>query len=173
MKTMRTEFTYDDADNLTSMTDKKTVDGQDVIYRYTGYGYDGFNRLTWVSECDTSSVPTEAVIEANKISYQYDGKDRLTAIDYPDSALGVTGLRFTYNVYGWLTEVKAARESGGDRTIREYAYTDDGKVESMTDYTDFDSGLTGTGKWLKRTYTYDKLGRTTAIEYTDLSLIHI
>ena len=129
---MRAEFTYDDADNLTSMTDKKTVDGQDVIYRYTGYGYDGFNRLTWVSECDTSSVPTEAVIEANKISYQYDGKDRLTAIDYPDSALGVTGLRFTYNVYGWLTEVKAARESGGDRTIREYAYTDDGKVESMT-----------------------------------------
>ena len=56
VKTMRTEFTYDDADNLTSMTDKKTVDGQDVIYRYTGYGYDGFNRLTWVSECDLSLI---------------------------------------------------------------------------------------------------------------------
>ena len=167
VKTLITEFTYDDADNMTSMTDKKVTDGQDVIYRYTGYGYDGFNRLIWVSECDTETTPTEAVIEANKISYQYDGKDRLTEINYPDSASEVTGLKFIYDAYGWLTEVKAVRESGTDRTLREYTYTNDGKVEEVKDYTEFNAGLTGTGKWLKRTYEYDELNRPTAIEYTD------
>lgn len=43
----------------------------------------------------------------------------------------------------------------------------DGKVETIKDYTDFLNGLTGTGKWLKRTYTYDKLNRQTGIIYTD------
>ena len=43
----------------------------------------------------------------------------------------------------------------------------DGKVETIKDYTDFLNGLTGTGKWLKRTYTYDRLNRPTGIIYTD------
>lgn len=167
VKTLRSEFTYDNADNLISMTDKKTANGQDVIYRYTGYGYDGFNRLIWVSECDTDAVPSDAEIEANKISYQYDGKDRLTAINYPENSIGVTGLRFTYDVYGWLTKVDAVKEGGGERTLREYTYTNDGKVEAITDYPEFTEGVTGTGKWLKRTYEYDKLNRPVAIEYTD------
>ena len=119
VKTLRTEFTYDNSDNMTSMTDKKVTAETAEIYRYTEYGYDGFNRLTSVAECDTSVMPTEAEINANKISYGYDGKDRLISIDYPDCSLGVEGLRFTYNIHGWLTEVKGVKKGGGERTVRE------------------------------------------------------
>lgn len=166
-KTLKTEYTYDDADNMTSMTDKKVIDGQELIYRYTAYSYDSFNRLTSVSECDTDKIPEDSVIASNRITYSYDGKDRLISIKYPEASMDVTGLSFTYNIHGWLTEVSASRENGADRTIRKYAYTGDGKVAEITDYTDFQSGLTGTSKWLKRSYSYDKLNRTTAIEYTD------
>ena len=77
-KTLRTEFTYDDADNLTSMTDKKVSGEAETIYRYTAYEYDGFNRLTGVSECDTSEIPSAETIAANKVSYTYNSKDKLT-----------------------------------------------------------------------------------------------
>lgn len=167
VKSLRCEFTYDDADNMTSMTDKKHVDGQDVIYRYTAYEYDDFNRLISVAECDTDALPSDEILQKNRITYGYDGKDRLVSIDYPDCALGVSGLKFTYNIHGWLTEVDAVRKNGSDRTLREYTYTEDGKVETIKDYTDFLNGLTGTGKWLKRTYTYDRLNRPTGIIYTD------
>lgn len=40
-------------------------------------------------------------------------------------------------------------------------------MDEITDYTDFQSGLTGTSRWLKRSYGYDKLNRTVSIEYTD------
>ena len=163
-KTLRTEFTYDDADNLTSMTDKKVSGEAENIYRYTAYEYDGFNRLTGVSECDTSEVPSAETIAANKVSYTYNSKDKLTAIDYPDCALGVKGLRFEYNIHGWLTGIKAVNKSGFEKDLRDYTYTDDGKVGEITDYTDF---LSGKSKWMKRTYSYDKLNRPTGIEYTD------
>ena len=163
-KTLRTEFTYDDADNLTSMTDKKVSGETENIYRYTAYEYDGFNRLTGVSECDTSEIPSAETIAANKVSYTYNSKDKLTAIDYPDCALGVKGLRFEYNIHGWLTGIKAVNKSGFEKDLRDYTYTDDGKVGEITDYTDF---LSGKSKWMKRTYSYDKLNRPTGIEYTD------
>ena len=164
VKTLKTEFTYDDADNLTSMTDKEVTDGEEVMYRYTAYGYDGVNRLTWVSECKTSSAPTDEAINANKVSYEYDGKDRLLSITYANSDNGVKGLNFTYNIHGWLMKVDAVNENDHEKTLREYTYANDGMVSVITDYTDF---LSGTSKWLKRTYTYDKLKRVTAIEYTD------
>ncbi len=167
VKTLRCEFTYDDADNMTSMTDKKNVNGQDEIYRYTEYGYDDFNRLVSVSECDTDVLPSEETLQANRITYGYDGKDRLISIDYPDAASGVSGLRFSYNIHGWLTEVDAVRKSGGERTLREYTYTADGKVQEIRDYTDFLGGLTAADRWLTRTYTYDRLNRTTGIVYKD------
>ena len=167
VKTLKTAYTYDDADNMTSMTDMDIKEGQEEIYRYTAYGYDDFNRLISVSECDTDSMPSDTVINANKIIYSYDGKDRLVSISYPDAALGVTGLEFIYNIHGWLTEVKAEGTNVFSRTIREYTYTADGKVDEITDYTDFQSGLTGTSRWLKRSYGYDKLNRTVSIEYTD------
>ena len=163
-KTLRTEFTYDEADNLTSMTDKKVSGEEESIYRYTAYEYDGFNRLTGVSECDTSEVPSAETIAANKVSYTYNSKDKLTAIDYPDCALGVKGLRFEYNIHGWITGIKAVNKSGFEKDLRDYTYTDDGKVGEITDYTDF---LSGKSKWMKRTYSYDKLNRPTGIEYTD------
>ena len=40
-------------------------------------------------------------------------------------------------------------------------------MNEITDYTDFQSGLAGTSRWLKRSYGYDKLNRTVSIEYTD------
>ena len=163
-KTLRTEFTYDDADNLTVMVDKEIVSGEEVIYRYTAYGYDGLNRLIWVSENDTDTVPAETAINANKVSYGYDGKDRLVSIDYANSNNGVNGLRFTYNTHGWLTKVDAVNANNAEKTLREYTYADDGMVSVITDYTDF---LSGTNKWLKRTYTYDKFNRVTALDYTD------
>ena len=164
VKTLRTEFAYDEADNMTSMTDKKVSGGEETIYRYTAYEYDGFNRLTGVSECDTDQVPSAETIAANQVSYTYNSKDKLTAIDYPDCALGVKGLRFEYNIHGWLTGIKAVNKSGFEKDLRDYTYTDDGKVGEITDYTDF---LSGKSKWMKRTYSYDKLNRPTGIEYTD------
>ena len=164
VKTLRTEFAYDEADNMTSMTDKKVSGGEETIYRYTAYEYDGFNRLTGVSECDTDQVPSAETIAANQVSYTYNSKDKLTAIDYPDCALGVKGLRFEYNIHGWLTGIKAVNKFGFEKDLRDYTYTDDGKVGEITDYTDF---LSGKSKWMKRTYSYDKLNRPTGIEYTD------
>ena len=122
------------------MTDKKVSGEAENIYRYTAYEYDGFNRLTGVSECDTSEIPSAETIAANKVSYTYNSKDKLTAIDYPDCALGVKGLRFEYNIHGWLAGIKAVNKSGFEKDLRDYTYTDDGKVGEITDYTDFLSG---------------------------------
>lgn len=163
-KTLRTEFTYDDADNLTTMKDKEVVNEEEVIYRYTAYGYDEFYRLAWVSENSVDTEPSESMINANKVSYGYDIKYRLVSIDYANSNNGVNGLRFTYNTHGWLTKVDAVNNNNTEKTIREYSYADDGVIGEITDYTDF---LNGTSKWLKRSYTYDKFNRVIAIDYTD------
>lgn len=43
VKTLSTEFTYDDSDNITGMVDKEVTDGTEKMYRYNAYEYDGFN----------------------------------------------------------------------------------------------------------------------------------
>lgn len=163
-KTRITEYTYDDSDNITSMTDKKVKDHIEYIYRYTAYGYDAFNRLAYVSECDTDEVPGDTVIDANKIKYEYDIKDRIVAIDYPNSHLGITGLRFHYDSNSWLQNITAVGEDGKESLLRVYSYDTFGRTIEILDYPDT---LNSTAKWVKRTYTYDKLSRTTDIVYTD------
>ncbi|MBR3599146.1 MAG: RHS repeat protein, partial [Lachnospiraceae bacterium] len=165
VKTLRTEFTYDDSDNITSMTDKEVAtDGTETIYRYTAYGYDGFNRLIYVSECDTDAVPTEAEIDANKVIYGYDIKDRMVSIDYPDSHEGITGLEFNYDSNSWLQNVTAVKDDGSTSLLRTYTYDNYGRTSEIKDYPDT---INGTSKWIKRVFTYDKLDRTTGIEYYD------
>lgn len=95
--TLSCTYTYDDSDNVLSMTDYEVTDsGEEVIYHYTAYSYDGFNRLVSVSEHNTNVVPTEEEIEAKKVTYVYNGKDQLVSIDYPSCVSEkISGLKET------------------------------------------------------------------------------
>lgn len=174
IETLRTAYTYDLTDNITSMADYKVNGETASLYRYTKYRYDKQKRLIGFAECNGSNALTsdgkenEAVIQNNLLTFTYDANDNLTAINYPDTGSEVIGITFQYNPKTqWLEYVYARTKNLGEkRLVRSYTYTSDNKVASMTDYRGFtgeDSGYT------MRTYTYDSFDRPIKIEYYDSS----
>ena len=53
--------------------------------RYTEYEYDDLNRMVGYSEVNTTSEPSDAVVNQYKTVYKYDIEDKLTEIRYPKS----------------------------------------------------------------------------------------
>lgn len=129
-----TEYNYDTNDKLTLMIDYKMNGNAKDAYHYTYYEYDDLSRLSTYSEVNSSSTPSESVINKNKISYSYDINDKVTDINYADSNDEVKGLKFEYNSDGWLMKIKAKVKRTfilGEADYREYAYDTHGKVKNI------------------------------------------
>lgn len=77
------------------MSDFRWQDNSWQLYHYTCYGYDNFKRLAFVSEFDTSLMPTLSQISAKKVCYSYDTKDNLIQITYPENDSGVRALHWS------------------------------------------------------------------------------
>ena len=150
------------------MIDKKFNGNDEVAYHYTYYEYDNFRRLIGYSEINSSSTPSNSVINQNKIAYTYDVNDRVTDINYPDSNDEVKGLKFIYNKDGWLTKIQAKiKKNFLINTIdyREYSYHTDGKVKNIKEYRNFESQ----DDYILKTYEYDVFDRVTSMKYIDSS----
>ncbi|WP_343346252.1 DNRLRE domain-containing protein [Terrisporobacter petrolearius] len=170
-RTLRTEYEYesDISDNLVAMIDYKQSDGKLNLYRYTRYSYDSLKRLVGYAELDAEHIsgdsPTDAEIDSQKITYEYDIDDNITNVTYPSSTSSdVKGLKFTYNSDKWLQKIEA-KVKVGHKLLREYNYLNDGKVASIKDYRDFAKGSKST--YTLRSFKYDSFGRAIGITYTD------
>ncbi|MCC3865690.1 hypothetical protein K0040_15615 [Terrisporobacter petrolearius] len=88
-RTLRTEYEYDISDNITVMRDYKQSGGKLNLYRYTRYSYDSLKRLVGYAELDAEHIsgdsPTDAEIDSQKITYEYDIDDNITNVTYPSS----------------------------------------------------------------------------------------
>ncbi|MDB2050277.1 hypothetical protein, partial [Clostridium perfringens] len=83
-RTLRTEYEYDISDNITVMRDYKQSGDKLNLYRYTGYSYDSLKRLVGYAELDADHIsgdlPTDAEIDSQKITYEYDIDDNITNV---------------------------------------------------------------------------------------------
>ncbi|MDY3374185.1 MAG: DNRLRE domain-containing protein [Terrisporobacter othiniensis] len=168
IRTLKTDYVYDDNDKLTSMVDSKFNGNDEAPYHYTYYEYDDFRRLVGYSEVNSSSKPSTSVINKNKIVYTYDVNDRVTDINYPDSNDEVKGLKFIYNDDGWLTKIQAKIKKNfliNTINYREYSYHTDGKVKNIKEYRNFESQ----DDYILKTYEYDVFDRVTSMKYIDSS----
>ncbi len=163
-QTMRTEYAYDPAGNLTVMKDYRYTEAGGLLYRYTQRQYDGFGRMIGESETDCSgSEPTEEELASRRISYTYDDNNRLTEVTYPEGFDSqVSKLAYVYGDYGRLQKIQAVT-AAGTKDLRIYTYDAMGNVATIQDDR---SGLGGTGYTLK-SYSYDRLERPISITVTD------
>ncbi len=163
-QTMRTEYAYDPAGNLTVMKDYRYTEAGGLLYRYTQRQYDGFGRMIGESEIDCSgSEPTEEELASRRISYTYDDNNRLTEVTYPEGFDSqVSKLAYVYGDYGRLQKIQAVT-AAGTKDLRIYTYDAMGYVATIQDDR---SGLGGTGYTLK-SYSYDRLERPISITVTD------
>ena len=60
---LRTTYTYDKSDNITSMTDYNVAGTTATPYRYTEYKYDKLKRVTSVTEVNTKKEPSTLTAE--------------------------------------------------------------------------------------------------------------
>ncbi len=163
-QTLRTEYAYDPAGNLTVMKDYRYTEAGGLLYRYTQRQYDGFGRMIGESETDCSgSEPTEEELASRRISYTYDDNNRLTEVTYPEGFDSqVSKLAYVYGDYGRLQKIQAVT-AAGTKDLRIYTYDAMGNVATIQDDR---SGLGGTGYTLK-SYSYDRLERPISITVTD------
>ncbi len=161
----RVSYGYDDFGKVVSEVDAKAdTNGDMTPYHYIYYGYDGLGRLSYVSELNASTAPEESDINSHKLTYTYDSDGKVTDIGYPLSTSDeVTGLHYIYDQNGRITTV-SAKVGSLLKTIREYEYNSLGEITDITDHENF----TGTGtNTVETTYSYDNLGRVTAMEEKD------
>ena len=137
-----------------------------MFLRYTWYDYDELDRMIAVAELDGPTVPTESQIAAAKLTYSYDFDDNVTQVAYPGHGNGITTVKFEYNAYKWPTRVLVDTESSNDQLVREYAYNNDGKLKSVTDYRGV---LTGEDGYILKEYGYDSFERVSSITIKDSS----
>lgn len=163
-QTLRTEYAYDPAGNLTVMKDYRYTEAGGLLYRYTQRQYDGFGRMIGESETDCSgSEPTEEELASRRISYTYDDNNRLMEVTYPEGFDSqVSKLAYVYGDYGRLQKIQAVT-AAGTKDLRIYTYDAMGNVATIQDDR---SGLGGTGYTLK-SYSYDRLERPISITVTD------
>ncbi len=165
-KTLKTTYAYDISDNLIETKDYKVSGETEVLVRITKYTYDELKRLTGYAELDGPAEPTEDEIAAATITYHYDINDNLIKVEYPDTGSKIEGLNFTYNDYNWIEKITA--DTGGlvKKDVRDYAYSDDGKIHKIKDYRDI---LNGGNEYIEREYSYDEFERVIGITYRDSS----
>ena len=166
VNTFKTEYTYDDSGNVIITKDSKKEGDSMVLFRYATFSYDGLGRIISEAEIYGSSEPSDSEIAERTITYQYDSQGRVATIGYPpvlSSVYSVTGLRYVYDNYGRLSQIKAVM--GNDEEIlREYFYDQYGILTERRDHRDFASGE---ADYISCEYGYDNLGRVTSMEYSD------
>lgn len=139
----RAAYTYDDVGNLT-----RIIDSTDDSYSRT-LGYDAIDRLTSVSFGGSSGVIayngtgniTRQTFGAEQLNYQYDGSNKLSALNATPSTLSSTfsydtlgnitsswGRNFTYDAVPNLSCVNCSNPASSIQ----YAYDGDQKRTSVT-----------------------------------------
>ena len=169
---LRTCYTYDKSDNVTTMLDYSVANGSATLYRYTGFKYDRLKRLTELTELNTSKAAANITAEekaANTTKYSYDIDGNLLSVTYPESDWNVALLTYSYDQNKWLQTVTAVLKDGKEAVLREYTYDSYGAVAEIKDY----RALSSTGEKVKDpayttcTYTYDTYCRPEAMSYAD------
>ena len=146
-----TEYTYDDNGNITEMKITSDDDTIAASYAYTNSQlttFTDFNGNVTTYNYDSSYTRIISTVDAlnNTVLYEYDGKNRLTKITYPDNAYE----QFTYDNFGNIT---SSRDRNGNVTT--YVYDENNNLISST--------IAGN----TTSYTYDKEEQLTAL--TDCS----
>ncbi|MGN7832516.1 RHS repeat-associated core domain-containing protein [Pseudoxanthomonas sp. 22568] len=172
-----TKFQYDALDNLTKVTDPKGLD--------TTYTYNGLGDLIQLQSQDTGTTTYTYDSAGNRASqtdargvtttYAHDALNRLTAVNYPDTALNVSytydtvptaceagetfgvgrlsgmddasgSTRYCYNRFGHL--VRKVQTTNGVNFVVRYAYTLAGNLQAMVypDGTTVDYGRNAQGQ---------------------------
>lgn len=162
-QTGEVSYTYDYNGNVTKMVDYEVKEGKKTALRTTLSEYDYFQRLTAYAEIDGTDSPSESQKQANQVTYAYDTSDRIVGITYQEKE-GISGMKYQYNAYGWLTQVIGNRVDGEEVILRKYAYDSHGKVSSIVDTVDY---LKDGEHTLHKSYTYDIYDRATGITVTD------
>ncbi|ROO86856.1 RHS repeat-associated protein [Actinocorallia herbida] len=144
----RTTYSYDRAGRETKQTDPL---GQEISTTYDAVG-----------RTVTSTDPAGGVT-----AFEYDESGNLTKVTTPAGAV----TSYTYDLAGQL--VSLTNPKGG---VKEFTYTDGGQIESESTPGDRTTGYAydDAGRLLtidlpdgEVGYTYDALGRTTAVDYDD------
>ncbi|MEA4923424.1 MAG: hypothetical protein VB031_08770, partial [Eubacteriaceae bacterium] len=154
--TLTSKYSYDISGNMTEEKDYEVKEGAETLLRGKTYEYTGLDKLSKVTETDGSRTST--------ISYSYDMEDDLTGVTYSGNASKVDGLEYVYNDYKWLTEIRAVI-SGNTKTLREYSYTNDGKVATIKDHRDM--GSASGNDFTQIDFSYDDLDRPVKMEYRE------
>ena len=156
----KTVYTYYPDDQVKEMYDYKVSGSSQTLYHYVYNTYDGLKRLKSTAEVSGSSVPSD--LSPYTITYTYDLKDRITAVNY-GSASGseVDGLVYNYSG-SRLTDIRV-KIGGSTYLAKAYTYNVDGSVETVKDYYNFRNGDTTSHALL--TYGYDVFGRVSAMDY--------
>ena len=157
----KTVYTYYADDQVKEMYDYKGSGSSQTLYHYVYNTYDGLKRLKTTAEVSGSSVPTD--LSAYTITYTYDLKDRITAVNY-GSASGSEVDGIVYNYAGSRLADISVKAGGSTHLAKAYTYNTDGSVETVKDYYNFKSGDTTSHALL--TYGYDVFGRVSAMDYT-------
>ena len=169
---LRTTYTYDKSDNITSMTDYNVAGTTATPYRYTEYKYDKLKRVTSVTEMNTKKEPSALTAEEKEkatTKYNYDIDGNLLAVTYTKPDWKVTGQRYEYDKNKWLKTIKVVTEDGKEAVLRTYDYDEYGSVSDITDY----RVMSKTGEIVKSPesttchYTYDTCRRPVSMTYTD------
>ena len=122
--------------------------------------YNEFNRLSIYYE-GTKENPTDE----ERIRYEYNDRDEVTKITYPNNAKSIKSVLYEYDNKARISRIKVITSSDTTvKTVREYTYSPKGNVATMKDYTGFD---TGSGKYILRTYEHDKFDRVTKMSYAN------
>ncbi len=159
-------YAYDGAGNKI----KEIVYG-DTLEKYTAYEYDLLNRMVKKTEDPSGlNLVTRYGYDAvgNKI-YTIDPEGYIAFVDY-DNTNRKTHEYFKEEILYYsdaIMDIDGTKQNAVVKT--EYAYYDDGSIESVTKY-DYDDNYDGEGDELAYTeFTYDKRGRIETVkEKTDI-----
>lgn len=160
------EYTYNGADQVTTVTYVKGVDENNVAaQRILGYTYDNYGRLSAIT-LKTGSAQAKTV---RRYFYKTNGELDYTkdfrnfeagTEDYIKTAYTVNDLGLTTKIT--YTDYAAGSTTGTKKEEYTMAYDKRGYITSETSYTNY-----GTAETVNKTYTYDNVGRLTGATVGD------
>lgn len=157
----KTVYTYYSNDLIKETYDYKVSESGQTLYHYVYNTYDGLKRLKTTAEVNGSSIPAD--LAPFTITYTYDLKDRITAINY-GSASGSEVDGVLYNYAGSRLVDIQVKIDGTTYLAKSYTYHANGSVQTVKDYYNFRKG--DTTNYVLLTYDYDRLGRVAVMDYT-------